>query len=180
LRDAGELQELSRKNIFLIGFMAVGKSTVGKKLAHKLNYEFVDLDSLIVQDVGLTIPEIFSKFGEKYFRTCESEMVKKVCNRKKQVVATGGGVVINSDNIKLMKKSGLLICLEAQPENILSRVELEGERPLLECQSPLEKIKDLLMERDLYYQEADFFIDTSCREIPEVVSEIIKILNNKI
>jgi len=79
-----------------------------------------------------------------------------------------------------MKKSGLLICLEAQPEDILSRVKLEGDRPLLECQSPLEKIKDLLRERDLYYKEADFFVDTSGREIYEVVSKIIKILNNKI
>jgi len=161
-------------NIVLIGFMGTGKSSVGRLLSKKLNYDYVDIDSLIVLKEKKEISEIFSEKGEEYFRKIESAMVKDVSAKDRQVISTGGGVVEKEENIKFLKKSGTVICLTATPEIIYERVKQNNSRPLLQGDNPLEKIKNLMQKREVFYKKADFMIDTSSISVEKVVEEIYK------
>src|SRR3989338_8534962 len=120
------------KNIYLTGFMGTGKSAVGRELAQRLNLELVDIDDLVVRKENRSINDIFSQNGEPYFRKVESQVLQEVSARENQVVSCGGGIVINPDNIVLMKKSGKLVCLSARPEVIFERVKRHTHRPLLQ------------------------------------------------
>ena len=111
------------KNIFLIGMMGTGKSTLGVKLAEKLEWSFVDLDTQIEKKAGISISEIFSKQGEETFRDMESEILVEVCRNNHQVIATGGGIILRDKNRMLMKKQGYQIWLKATPETIFTRVK---------------------------------------------------------
>ena len=150
-------------NIILTGFMGTGKTSLGKLLANKLGRGFVDLDQKIEQDFGMKIPEIFSKHGEKFFRELEKEAVKKISTQKNLVIATGGGTVKDQENIQLLKSSGVIICLTTEPEEIFSRTERRGERPVLDNsgEERLETIKKLLAERKKFYDQADYTVDTT-------------------
>ena len=161
-------------NIVLIGFMGTGKSSVGKILAQRLGYTYVDIDSLIVLKEKRKIADIFSKQGEEYFRNIEAEIVCEVSAKDKQVISTGGGVVEKEENMKFLKKNGVLVCLTATPEIIYERVKQNNSRPLLQCENPLEKIKNLMQKRDVFYKKSDFIIDTSEVSIEKVVDEIYK------
>jgi len=108
-------------NIYLVGFMGTGKTSVGKELAKKKKWRFLDLDELIQLREKRTIADIFTKEGEPYFRRTEKQVLKEVAKEKKFVVACGGGIVINPDNIKTMKETGIIICLSASPQVILER-----------------------------------------------------------
>lgn len=166
-------------NIYLVGFMATGKTAVGKELAGKKKWQFVDLDGLIELREKRTIADIFSQEGEPYFRRVESRVLKEVAGEKKFVVACGGGIVINKENIKLMKETGILICLTAAPEVILRRTGGSSHRPLLNVSSPKKQIELLLKLRAPYYAQADKTIDTSKLSVKEVVAKIIKITAKK-
>ena len=159
-------------NIFLIGFMGTGKTTVGKKLAKRLNYEFVDLDHEIVASEGREIPEIFAQEGESYFRDVETKITKKIAYRDNQVVATGGGVVTREENVKCLKENGTVVLLTAKPEEILKRTSGDDYRPLLEVEDPLAKIKGLLEERKEVYDCTSHQIDTTNLSVLEVVEKI--------
>ena len=164
----------TKNNIILLGFMGTGKSVVGKKLSRILKRELVDTDKLIEKKAGKSIPEIFSEDGEEHFRDLESEVAKEVSKNKNCVIITGGGIVLREDNIRTLRKNGILICLEASPEAIYERVKRDKYRPLLQVENPLQKIKDMLEYRKIFYDEADYFIDTSELTINEVVDEVIK------
>jgi len=163
-----------KNNIILVGFMGTGKSVVGKKLSGILKRVLVDTDKLIEEKAGKPIPEIFSEDGEEHFRDLESEVAKEVSKKKNCVIITGGGIVLREDNILTLRKNGILICLEASPEAIYERVRNDKYRPLLQVENPLQKIKDMLEYRKIFYDEADYFIDTSELTINEVVDEVIK------
>jgi len=123
---------MSQPNIILTGFMGTGKSTVGRLLAKKTGYRFVDTDTLIEQQTGKTITEIFTTQGEKAFRHLETELVKKLAKKGGQVIATGGGLVLNPDNVKELSRTGKIFCLTATADEILQRVkQQENTRPLL-------------------------------------------------
>jgi shikimate kinase len=160
------------KNIILTGFMGVGKTSVGTRLAKDLGYAFVDTDTLIEADRKMTITEIFAKFGEPSFRDVESGIIRQVLDNEGQVVSTGGGAVVRDENRALFKKAGLVICLTARPEVIFERVRHETHRPLLQCPDPTAKIKELLDSREKFYRQADLVIDTSEKSVDDAVREI--------
>jgi len=162
-------------NIYLVGFMGTGKSAVGRALSRKKGWCFVDLDELIEAKEKNSIAEIFAIEGEPSFRLKEQEMLKSVAVQNEMVVACGGGVVINPENIRLMKDSGKLICLSATPEVILKRTQGKTHRPLLNVENPREQIDLLLKKRAVYYSQADWTIDTSILSVNEVVENILKI-----
>jgi len=159
--------------------MGTGKTTVGKELARKKKWHFVDLDELIELKEKRTITDIFAQSGEPYFRRVEKQVLKEVAKEKKFVVACGGGIVIDPENIKIMKETGIIICLKAKPEVILKRTACYTHRPLLNVPEPKKQIELLLKLRAPYYAKADKTIDTSLLSVKEVVKRIIKLLSKK-
>jgi shikimate kinase len=160
------------KNIIITGFMGVGKTSVGTRLAKDLGYAFVDTDTLIEADQKITIAEIFSTFGEPYFRDAEAGIIKQILEDEGQVVSTGGGAVIRDENRAAFKKAGLVVCLMARPEVIFERIKHETHRPLLQTPDPLAKIRELLAGREKFYHQADLIIDTSEKSVDDAVREI--------
>lgn len=163
-----------KENIVLIGFMGVGKTSLGKLLAAKLGRPFVDLDEKIERDAGMTIPEIFERHGEKHFRELEKAAVKEVSARRNLVIATGGGTVKDAENVQLLKSSGVIVCLTTAPEEIFRRTERKGERPILDGggYERLETIKKLLAERQQFYAQADYQIDTTNWSPLQIMNDI--------
>ena len=159
--------------------MGTGKSAVGRELARKKKWQFVDLDELIELKEKRAISGIFAKEGEPYFRKIESRALKEVSREKGFVVACGGGVMIDEENVKIMKASGTVICLSARPEVIFKRVSGATHRPLLNVANPEEKIELLLKLRSPYYAKADKTIDTSELSVKEVAAKIAKLSNVK-
>ena len=157
-------------NIVLIGFMGTGKSTVGKRLANTLAWDFVDTDSLIGEVTNLSVSEIFRRHGETRFRSEERIVVEKLSQQEQVVIATGGGTVLNPLNWQVLTKNGIVIALHASIEVILNRVGHKNDRPLLK--GTREEIEKLWSERQECYAQADFMVDTSDKTIDEVVSEI--------
>ena len=163
-----------KSSIALIGFMGVGKTAVGEMLARKLNKKFVELDSLIERKVGKSIPEIFQQGGEMAFRELEIEVAKEVSEDKNQIIACGGGVVLNKINIDRLKKDSVIVYLTASSGAILKRVSDSDERPLLEVANPALTIRELLRFRKPFYERAaDITINTSKMGINSVVEQII-------
>ncbi|HEX9022136.1 MAG TPA: shikimate kinase [Nitrospirota bacterium] len=160
------------KNIILTGFMGVGKTSVGTRLAKDLGYAFVDTDALIEADQKTTISGIFSSFGEPYFRDVETRIIRQVLEGENQVVSTGGGAVIRDENRAAFKKAGFVVCLTARPEVIYERIKQETHRPLLQTPDPLAKIRELLGSREKFYRQADFVFDTSTKSVDDVIGEI--------
>ncbi len=140
---------MSKPNIILTGFMATGKTTVGKRLAEKLGYEFVDTDDVIVERSKMTIPDIFQTRGEAAFRRMESEVAKDLGKREGLVISTGGGMMLNPDNAAALSRKGRVFCLVATPEEILNRIVKDDhvKRPLLEASDPMQRIVGLLAQR---------------------------------
>ena len=160
-------------NIVLVGFMGTGKSAVGRVIAQKLEFHFIDTDDVIEQTSKAKISDIFSEHGEDYFRDLESQAVKSVALMKNQVVATGGGVVLRSSNIDLLRTGGPIFCLNATPKAIWDRVRSSRSRPLLRGPEPLKKIETLLDKRAPYYALADHQIETTGVSVDRVADEII-------
>ncbi len=161
-------------NIILCGFMATGKSSVGKRLADALHREFLDMDSLIEAEAGTTISDIFSSQGEAAFRAMESRMVERLANQSDRVVATGGGAIVNPHNLEEMKRSGIVITLTADIPTILQRSEKENTRPLLQTPDRLARIRTLLEQRAPFYAQADIVLDTSSMNIDEAVAFLLE------
>lgn len=159
--------------------MGTGKTAVGKELAKRKKWHFVDLDELIELRAGRRICDIFAKDGEEYFRRLERRVLKEVAKEKKFTVACGGGVVINPDNIKTMREAGDIICLSASVDVILERTRGCLDRPLLNVANPRQQIEHLLKIRAPFYARADKIIDTSKKSVKEVVAAIAKITKTK-
>jgi shikimate kinase len=157
--------------------MAVGKSVVGQRLAQKLKRAFVDLDLAIETREGMKVREIFSAKGESYFRKVEKELLREALIGDNKVIATGGGAVMDNDNLCLLRESTVLIELAAKPQTILRRAAAgENQRPLLQRGDKLRTIKELLSRRQQAYSQAHFSIDTDGRSVDEVVAEIIQVI----
>lgn len=167
-----------KSNIVLIGFMGVGKTPIGLKLAERLKKEFVDTDMEIEASLGMKISEIFAAHGEKHFRLKESEVIARIAAYENHVISTGGGVVLNPKNIEELRKRGFIICLSASPEVIYERVKNDKQRPLLAGEDVYEKITKILKEREEKYRCADYYIDTSIISIDEAVDDIIRYICN--
>jgi shikimate kinase len=166
-------------NVYLVGFMGTGKTTVGQAVAHKMKRCFVDLDELIELKEKRTIPDIFAREGEAYFRRLEHRILKEVAREHDFVVACGGGIVINKDNIALMKETGKIVCLSATPEVIIERTQGCSHRPLLNVANPHEQIALLLKFRAPFYAQADVHIDTSRLKVEKVVDKVLAVTTPK-
>lgn len=172
------LEPRTHYNVFLIGYRCTGKTSVGKMLAARLSWPFADTDSLLIAEKQMSIREIVERFGWENFREWECEVLKRVCGQNRQVVATGGGVVLNEENVKLLQKSGRIVWLRAAPETIRRRMMQDTEtkkfRPALTAKDSLDEIEETLVERESYYRRAmDFCVDTDNRRIDEVCDSII-------
>ena len=160
-------------NIVLVGFMGTGKTRIGQDVAKRLGLEFIDMDDCIVERAGKPIPEIFADDGEPHFRAIERQVVVDLAGESGWVIATGGGVVLNPDNIRDYSSGGLVICLSATPEVILERVEHDTNRPLLYTDDKMAKIQALLGSRQALYDAIPNQIDTSALTADEVADRII-------
>ncbi|MDI6758010.1 MAG: shikimate kinase [Endomicrobiia bacterium] len=147
-------------NIVLTGFMGTGKTATGKILASRLKREFVDTDRLVERRSGKTILEIFASAGEKAFRDLENEVVSEVSLLENKVISTGGGVVLRRENIAILRKNAIIINLAASPEKIFERLKNTDDRPLLKKPDVIGEIKKLLAEREPFYADCDFRLDT--------------------
>jgi shikimate kinase len=166
-------------NIVLTGFMGTGKSKIGRRLAKKLRMSYLDTDELIEERGKDSIPAIFKKRGEKYFRRLETKVVKEVALFDNYVISTGGGVVLREGNMRALKKNAFIVCLFASPEVILKRTEGNENRPLLEVNNQKKRIEELLALRKPYYEKAGFSVDTSLLDSEGVVEEIIEFLGKE-
>ncbi len=163
-----------KSNLALIGFMGTGKSTVGKVLAEKLNKQYIELDSVIENKAGKSISKIFRDEGEIAFREMEIAAVKEISGKKNQVIACGGGIILNRINIERLRPDSIIVLLRASPSVILKRVSTTDDRPLLNSADKLKNIRNLLKQRGpLYKTASDFEIDTSRLSVESVVNEII-------
>ncbi|HAG05177.1 MAG TPA: shikimate kinase [Lachnospiraceae bacterium] len=163
------------KNIVLIGFMGSGKSTVGRRLSMLLKRELIDTDDFIEKREGMKISEIFEEKGEPYFRQIESELCKRFNAPASKIIATGGGVIRNDENMRALKEGGCVVYLCATPEAILKNLQYDNTRPLLAGENKQERVRELMEQRRPFYEKyADITIDVSEREIEETISEIRK------
>lgn len=163
------------KNIYLIGMMGSGKTTTGKALAKLLSISFVDLDDQIVERVGKSINDIFATEGESYFRTVESELLLETSGGRDQVVATGGGIVLNAANRERMKNTGVVIYLKTSLNVLWDRVKSKTDRPLLRGRDPQETLAALFRDREpLYEAGADKSFLTNGKSPESVAVEIYK------
>jgi len=153
--------------------MGAGKSSVGRLAAESLQFEFIDTDDLIESQCGLSISEIFQKQGEAVFRQLERQVVEKLAQREKMVIAAGGGLVTDSANLASLKTHSLVVCLWASPEIIWERVRAQTHRPLLQTEDPLGKIRELFARRDPLYRQADVLIQTNHRSPKEVAQQVL-------
>jgi len=163
------------KNIILTGFMGTGKTAVGKELSRLLNMRLVDVDSEIEENRKMKITDIFKNFGEPYFRDVETEMIRKLARTKNTVISTGGGAVLREENMEALRETGVIFCLYADPETIISRTGGSKDRPLLNVEDPLAKINELLRTRMPFYEKAGIVIDTNGKTPLEVAEEIADI-----
>lgn len=162
------------KNIVLTGFMGTGKSTVGHLLAKKTGRRFIDTDMAICDRENRTISDIFNTDGEKYFRSVEKQMIAELCELSNCVIATGGGTVLDGENIDNLRKNGVIIHLSASVETIMRRTASNTSRPLLNEKNE-EQIKQMLESRAPYYANNDFSINIDGQSPLLVADKIIEI-----
>ena len=169
-------------NLFLTGYRCSGKTTIGKSLARAIDWSFVDSDVLVIKESGKSIQDIIDTEGWEAFRRMERSVLKQICATDRQVVATGGGVVLDDANVKAMQASGMVIWLDAGAETIQKRMlrdkNTENFRPALTDRGRMEEIEDMLLQRKPYYESAsDFTIQTDHVSIDEITQRIIEKLN---
>jgi shikimate kinase len=161
------------QNLALIGFMGTGKSSVGQLAAAQMHFRFSDTDELIEARAGKTISAIFAEDGEAQFRDYERAVVEDLKKFHRTVIATGGGLAAQEENLNSLKAHALVVCLWASPEKIRERVRGQTHRPLLNEPDPLAKIRDLLASRERYYRRADVLVNTEMRSIREVAQHVV-------
>jgi shikimate kinase len=162
------------KNIVLTGFMGTGKSEVGKTLARTLGYAFVDVDTEIEKRSQKTISAIFETSGESVFRRIETDVIGDISRHQRSVIATGGGAVVNPENLAALRDGGTIVCLTASIKTILHRVRGTTDRPLLKTDNPEQRIRELLESRHPFYEQADIIVVTDGKSPKEISEEIIE------
>jgi shikimate kinase len=161
-------------NLALIGFMGTGKSSVGRLIAETWHFTFLDTDHVIEARAGKPIAAIFAEDGEPAFREWERRIVAELVQRKKTVIATGGGLPANVANLASLKTHALVVCLWASPETIWERVRSHSHRPLLNEPDPQAKIRELLAVRAPFYKQADVLVNTEQRSLREVAAQVMQ------
>jgi shikimate kinase len=168
---------LGPRSIVLVGMMGVGKSSIGRRLAARLGVPFVDADSEIETAAGMSIPDIFARHGEAYFRNGEARVIARLLESGPQVLASGGGAVMNADTRATIKAKGVSIWLKAEFDVLMRRIaKRKNERPMLQTDDPSETLRQLLITREPFYALADLTVQS--REAPHetIVAEIMRAL----
>mgnify|MGYP001316455068 CR=1 FL=1 len=173
---------MTTENIYLIGLMGAGKTTIGRQLAKALAVPFYDSDKAIEESTGVDIPTIFEFEGEEGFRDREQKMIQKLTQLQGIVLATGGSAILREENRKSLKDKGYVVYLQCSVDRILERTRRDTQRPLLKTDNPKERLRQLFEQREpLYLSCADFKIDTGIHKSKTVVSRILeeyKAINN--
>lgn len=164
---------MRKTNVFLVGPMGAGKSTIGRLLAAELNLRFRDSDRVIEERTGADIPWIFDMEGEEGFRERETSVLQELATENESVIATGGGIVLREQNRILMRSSGYVCYLTASIDQLVERTARDKKRPLLQVENPRQKIIDLLALRDPIYRDAADFIVNTDRRSPKAVAQEI-------
>ena len=167
----------TNKNIFLIGFMGCGKSTMARMLSRDTNLELIEMDEMIEMEANMSIREMFDTYGETHFRDLESALVERITQKGSCVVSCGGGVILRDENVVRMKENGKIIYLSATPETIYNRVKNSTRRPLLNGNMNIEYITELMEKRlPLYAAAADEVICVDEKGKREILDELKKAL----
>lgn len=171
----------NHRNIVLIGFMGTGKSSIAHHLHELYHLEIAEMDEIIVEREGMSIPEIFASKGVEYFRTLETNLLRELQQKQNMVISCGGGAALREENVKAMKQNGYVILLTATPQTIFERVGQDQNRPVLNDRRSPEGIRELMEERRPKYEAAaDFIIETDQKNPLQIASEIISRLTEKI
>jgi shikimate kinase len=172
---------MTRPNIIITGFMGTGKTTVGKRVAAALGYDFVDTDELIVARSGQTLEEIFQQKGEAAFREMEAAVARELGEKGGMVIATGGGMMLDSENAAALGKKGVVFCLVATPEEIMERLARNPDirRPLLDGPDPMDRILSLLKEREAGYARFRRLV-TSGKSPEELTAQLVEIIQSEL
>ena len=170
------MSDQAARPIFLVGFMGAGKTTVGKALAPRLNYDFIDLDDLIEERMGMSVQAIFARLGESEFRRAESAVLENCRDMTRTVVALGGGAYVAEANRDLLREMGMTIWLDCTLEVCLSRLGEDPSRPVLGSEP---EMRALLDRRRAAYVLADHIVEVGTATPEEVVSEIVKLLRRQ-
>jgi shikimate kinase len=171
------LSLLGSRSIVLVGMMGVGKSSIGRRLAARLGVPFVDADTEIEKAAGMNIADIFARHGEAYFRSGEARVIARLLDGGPQVLATGGGAVMNADTRTAIKAKGVSIWLSAELDVLMRRInKRKNDRPMLQTADPAATLRELLVAREPAYAQADLTVQS--REVPHdaIVSEIMTAL----
>ena len=168
------------ENIFLIGPMGAGKTTIGRQLARRLGKNFIDSDREIEERTGATIPLIFELEGEHGFRDREQAVLDDITRHDNIILATGGGAILRAENREYLKSRGTVIYLHANIEHLLRRTSKDKNRPLLQTDNPRQKLLDLMKDRDpLYRETANIIVETNDRSVRSVVNFLVKRLKEQ-
>lgn len=163
--------------IALIGFMGGGKSAVGRELSRRLGWPRHDTDEMIREQFGISIPDIFARHGEPVFRDAETALLKTLRGGIAGIVVTGGGIILRTENVQLLRGMGRIVWLDADEEILWQRVSKHSTRPLLQTPDPHARFAELLQERlPLYQSAADYRINTTSNSIAQVTDEIIALI----
>ncbi len=166
-QEAAIVRALGRRSVVLVGMMGAGKSSVGRRLAGRLGIDFIDADTEIERAAGMTIPEIFAKHGEGYFRSGEARVIARLLDGGPQVLATGGGSIMDQSTRDLIHIKGISVWLKADLDVLLKRTKRRNDRPLV------EKIRDLLPAREPVYALSDIVVQSRDEPHENIVEEII-------
>ena len=168
---------MGRGNIFLVGMMGAGKTTLGKALAQRLCHEFLDADRVLVERTGVPVATIFEIEGEEGFRKREASLLAELAQRQGCVIATGGGAVLSEANRRLMRESGTVVYLRARLESLWERIRHDSTRPLLATADPRARLALLLQEREpLYREAAHVVVDTGAQSAATLVTRVLAAL----
>ena len=167
---------MKNQNIILTGFMGTGKTTIGRLIAKKTGYRFVDTDDMIIKKAGKPVSQIFEMDGERAFRRMEADLAVELSKAHGLVIATGGGMLLNDENARVLGLSGEIFCLVADPDAIIHRITNDGgaSRPLLNVPDPQKKVAELLAQRQSIYEQF-IQIETTKRSPELICREIINI-----
>lgn len=174
MADVSETRNIEQPNLYIVGFMGVGKSAIGRKVARELRYKFIDSDQAIEKKVGAKIADIFANQGEPAFRRMECDFIESGHPEGGCVVSCGGGLVVQEGMSGLLKEKGVVVCLFASPECIVERTSRNANRPLLNVENPEERVRELLAEREPIYMNAGACITTDGRSMLEVVRHVVR------
>jgi shikimate kinase len=164
---------VTNRNVVIVGFMGTGKTEVGRIVSEQMGRTFVDIDDQIVSAAGMTINDIFKIHGEELFREIESGMIKRFSGIEGLVISTGGGSLLKAENVENLKRTGVLICLTASPEEIARRTADERHRPLLDVPDRIGTVREMMAKRSRSYRQSDLTVDTDGKDAAAAAQEVL-------